>query len=123
MSPTEGLILTFTAVCVLTDSVTSFLGLGREQPSTDDLVLEKVEFEPTVFEICADNAKVNMLYYLLHVLVVCSSKDLISWANCVNLILKTQSSIFRGSKVTGQLRDSRSRVSSVHKFRGLKVWS
>ncbi|TDH12644.1 hypothetical protein EPR50_G00049200 [Perca flavescens] len=38
------------------DTVTSFFtGLGEERPSTDDLCLEREEFEPTVFQLCADN--------------------------------------------------------------------
>ncbi|XP_042337091.1 protein mono-ADP-ribosyltransferase PARP14-like [Plectropomus leopardus] len=40
------------------DSVTSFfLGLGEERPGAVDLVLEGEEFEPTVFQLCADNKK------------------------------------------------------------------
>ncbi|KAL7391183.1 hypothetical protein ABVT39_005598 [Epinephelus coioides] len=40
------------------DSVTSFfMGLGEERPSADPLVLEGEEFEPTVFQLCADNKK------------------------------------------------------------------
>lgn len=40
------------------DTVTSFfLGLGEERPSADPLVLEGEEFEPTVFQLCADNKK------------------------------------------------------------------
>uniref|UniRef100_A0A3P8U6V3 Poly [ADP-ribose] polymerase n=1 Tax=Amphiprion percula TaxID=161767 RepID=A0A3P8U6V3_AMPPE len=38
------------------DSFTSlFSGLMDDQPSTEDLVLEREEFEPTVFQLCADN--------------------------------------------------------------------
>ncbi|XP_031164633.1 protein mono-ADP-ribosyltransferase PARP14-like isoform X3 [Sander lucioperca] len=38
------------------DTVTSFfMGLVEERPSTDDLFLEREEFEPTVFQLCADN--------------------------------------------------------------------
>ncbi|XP_032372441.1 protein mono-ADP-ribosyltransferase PARP14 isoform X1 [Etheostoma spectabile] len=38
------------------DSVTSFfMGLGEERPNTEDLFLEREEFEPTVFQLCADN--------------------------------------------------------------------
>ncbi|XP_028268993.1 protein mono-ADP-ribosyltransferase PARP14-like isoform X3 [Parambassis ranga] len=40
------------------DSVTSFFeGRMEEQPGADDLVLEREEFEPTVFELCANNNK------------------------------------------------------------------
>ncbi|XP_049908033.1 protein mono-ADP-ribosyltransferase PARP14 [Epinephelus moara] len=40
------------------DSVTSFfMGLGEERPTADPLVLEGEEFEPTVFQLCADNKK------------------------------------------------------------------
>lgn len=45
-------------------------GLGEERPSTDGLVLEREEFEPTVFQLCADNDKVNTLS-LLDVLALC----------------------------------------------------
>ncbi|XP_035513982.1 protein mono-ADP-ribosyltransferase PARP14-like, partial [Morone saxatilis] len=38
-------------------SITSLFGLGEERPSTSGLVLEKEEFEPTVFQLCADNEK------------------------------------------------------------------
>ncbi|KAI3372981.1 hypothetical protein L3Q82_023426 [Scortum barcoo] len=38
------------------DTFTSwFTGPAEEQPSAGDLVLEKEEFEPTVFQLCADN--------------------------------------------------------------------
>ncbi|XP_074495688.1 protein mono-ADP-ribosyltransferase PARP14-like [Sebastes fasciatus] len=38
------------------DTFTSFfMGLGEERPSTDSLVLEREEFEATVFQLCADN--------------------------------------------------------------------
>uniref|UniRef100_A0A3Q1FWA0 Poly [ADP-ribose] polymerase n=1 Tax=Acanthochromis polyacanthus TaxID=80966 RepID=A0A3Q1FWA0_9TELE len=38
------------------DSFTSlFSGFMDEQPSIEDLVLEREEFEPTVFQLCADN--------------------------------------------------------------------
>uniref|UniRef100_A0A4W6DZF5 Poly [ADP-ribose] polymerase n=1 Tax=Lates calcarifer TaxID=8187 RepID=A0A4W6DZF5_LATCA len=39
------------------DTFTSLLGLGEERPSAEDLVLEQEEFEPTVFQLCADNEK------------------------------------------------------------------
>ncbi|MEQ2268417.1 hypothetical protein XENORESO_014760 [Xenotaenia resolanae] len=39
------------------DSVTSFLGLGAEQQSSTDFVLERQEFDPAVFQLCADNQK------------------------------------------------------------------
>ncbi|KAM7391015.1 hypothetical protein PAMP_021733 [Pampus punctatissimus] len=40
------------------DSVTAFLtGFSVERHGTDGLVLEGEEFEPTVFQLCADNAK------------------------------------------------------------------
>ncbi|AWP07718.1 putative poly [Scophthalmus maximus] len=39
------------------DSVTSFFGLGEERPGADDLVLEGEEFEPVVFQLCADSHK------------------------------------------------------------------
>ncbi|KAM6944682.1 protein mono-ADP-ribosyltransferase PARP14-like [Lycodopsis pacificus] len=40
----------------LKDTVTSFFrGLGDERPATEGLVLEREEFEPTVFQLCADN--------------------------------------------------------------------
>ncbi|XP_069576160.1 protein mono-ADP-ribosyltransferase PARP14-like [Brachyistius frenatus] len=40
------------------DKVSSFFaGLGDEQPSSDSLVLEKEEFEPTVFQLCSDDDK------------------------------------------------------------------
>ncbi|KAM7415528.1 hypothetical protein PAMA_017845 [Pampus argenteus] len=42
----------------LKDSVFSILGaFGGERLDTDGLVLEGEEFEPTVFQLCADNAK------------------------------------------------------------------
>lgn len=44
----------------LSDSISSFFGLGEEQPSAEGLVLEQEEFEPTVFQLCADNHKVSM---------------------------------------------------------------
>ncbi|KAM4575865.1 protein mono-ADP-ribosyltransferase PARP14-like [Odontesthes bonariensis] len=37
------------------DTVTSFLGLGTEMPRTDASTLERQEFEPVVFQLCADN--------------------------------------------------------------------
>ncbi|XP_029295286.1 protein mono-ADP-ribosyltransferase PARP14-like isoform X2 [Cottoperca gobio] len=38
------------------DTITSFfMGHGEERPATDDLVLQREEFEPTVFQLCADN--------------------------------------------------------------------
>ncbi|XP_054466481.1 protein mono-ADP-ribosyltransferase PARP14-like [Anoplopoma fimbria] len=37
------------------ESFTSFFGFGDERPATDSLVLEREEFEPTVFQLCADN--------------------------------------------------------------------
>ncbi|XP_045890992.1 protein mono-ADP-ribosyltransferase PARP14-like [Micropterus dolomieu] len=41
------------------DSVTTFVStvFGTERRSTDDLDLEREEFEPTVFQLCADNEK------------------------------------------------------------------
>ncbi|KAM9392684.1 protein mono-ADP-ribosyltransferase PARP14-like isoform 2-T2 [Pholidichthys leucotaenia] len=38
-------------------SVASVFGLGSEQQNPADLVLEKEEFEPTVFQLCADNSQ------------------------------------------------------------------
>ncbi|XP_068559360.1 protein mono-ADP-ribosyltransferase PARP14-like [Cebidichthys violaceus] len=44
------------SVTSFSGSVTSFfLGLGDERPPTEGLVLEREEFEPTVFQLCADN--------------------------------------------------------------------
>ncbi|XP_043967027.1 protein mono-ADP-ribosyltransferase PARP14-like [Gambusia affinis] len=39
------------------DSVSSFLGLGAEQQSTTDFYLERQEFDPAVFQLCADNQR------------------------------------------------------------------
>lgn len=47
----------------ISDKITSFLGLGDEQPVAHPLVLEKKEFEPTVFQLCADNNGVNTAFY------------------------------------------------------------
>lgn len=41
------------------------MGLGEERPSADPLVLEGEEFEPTVFQLCADNKKVDMILFTL----------------------------------------------------------
>ncbi|XP_036000627.1 LOW QUALITY PROTEIN: protein mono-ADP-ribosyltransferase PARP14-like [Fundulus heteroclitus] len=41
----------------LKDSVTSFLGLGSEQQRSADFVLERPEFDPAVFQLCADNQR------------------------------------------------------------------
>lgn len=32
---------------------------GKEKPSTETLVLQKVEFEPVVFELCGESKKVT----------------------------------------------------------------
>ncbi|XP_070689465.1 protein mono-ADP-ribosyltransferase PARP14 [Pempheris klunzingeri] len=37
--------------------IKDFFGFGEERPSSDALVLEAEEFEPTVFQLCADNEK------------------------------------------------------------------
>ncbi|MEQ2218676.1 hypothetical protein XENOCAPTIV_006679, partial [Xenoophorus captivus] len=37
--------------------LTSFLGLGAEQRSSTDFVLERQEFHPAVFQLCADNQR------------------------------------------------------------------
>nr|XP_046242508.1 protein mono-ADP-ribosyltransferase PARP14-like isoform X2 [Scatophagus argus] len=39
------------------DTFTSLLGFGEERPGAENLVLEREEFEPTVFQLCADNDK------------------------------------------------------------------
>ncbi|XP_027872328.1 protein mono-ADP-ribosyltransferase PARP14-like [Xiphophorus couchianus] len=39
------------------DSVSSFFGLGAEQQSTTDFYLERQEFDPAVFQLCADNQR------------------------------------------------------------------
>lgn len=39
------------------DKVTSFLGLGAEQQSSTNFVLERQEFDPAVFQLCADNQR------------------------------------------------------------------
>ncbi|XP_029365480.1 protein mono-ADP-ribosyltransferase PARP14-like [Echeneis naucrates] len=39
------------------DGVSSFLGLADEQPRAAQLVLERQEFEPTEFELCADDSQ------------------------------------------------------------------
>ncbi|KAF3695309.1 Poly [ADP-ribose] polymerase 14 [Channa argus] len=44
-----------TLLTKIKDSITSFLGLGEERSNIDVLVLEKEEFEPAVFQLCADN--------------------------------------------------------------------
>ncbi|XP_041855414.1 protein mono-ADP-ribosyltransferase PARP14-like isoform X2 [Melanotaenia boesemani] len=55
----------------LKDSVTSFFGFGSEQPSTEDFVLEREEFEPAVFELCADNQNaVNLAKRRINELIV-----------------------------------------------------
>lgn len=36
------------------------MGLFDQRASADQLVLESEEFEPTVFQLCADNDMVNM---------------------------------------------------------------
>ncbi|XP_054895199.1 protein mono-ADP-ribosyltransferase PARP14-like isoform X2 [Poeciliopsis prolifica] len=39
------------------DSVTSLFGFGAEQQSTTDFHLERQEFDPAVFQLCADNQR------------------------------------------------------------------
>lgn len=46
----------------ISDKITSFLGLG-EEPVAHPLVLEKKEFEPTMFQLCADNNTVNTSFF------------------------------------------------------------
>lgn len=47
----------------VSDTVTAFFtGSGEERPSNNRLVLDEEEFEPTVFQLCADNAKVTHIY-------------------------------------------------------------
>lgn len=45
---------------LISDSVSSFFGLGAEQQSTTDFYLERQEFDPAVFQLCADNQRVRM---------------------------------------------------------------
>lgn len=48
---------------VVPDKFTSFLpARGEERLNTDALVLEREEFEPTVFQLCADNDEVIHVY-------------------------------------------------------------
>lgn len=47
----------------ISDKITSFLGFGDEQPVAHPLVLEKKEFEPTMFQLCADNSRVNTAFF------------------------------------------------------------
>ncbi|XP_072242988.1 protein mono-ADP-ribosyltransferase PARP15-like [Leuresthes tenuis] len=46
------------------DTFTSLLGLGAELPRTDASTLERQEFEPAVFQLCADNQNVRMKLFL-----------------------------------------------------------
>lgn len=50
---------------VISDGFFSLFGLGGERPNSVDLVLEKEEFEPAVFQLCADSHQVNMHLFTL----------------------------------------------------------
>lgn len=49
--------------------LTLFFGLAAEQPITADLVLEREEFKPAVFQLCADDHKVQIhsCYVSIHI--------------------------------------------------------
>ena len=54
---------THDAFDVVPDKFTSILpARGEEQLSAEALVLEREEFEPTVFQLCADNDEVIHVY-------------------------------------------------------------
>lgn len=61
-----GLYATFTDLCAIIQyflscfRLTLFFGLAAEQPIAADLVLEREEFKPAVFQLCADDHKVQI---------------------------------------------------------------
>lgn len=56
-------------IIIVSASVRQFMsGLvsGSAQSSSVDLVLEREEFEPTVFQLCADNNKVRIYSFIFY---------------------------------------------------------